>query len=497
MRDAVIVDVVRTPGGRRNGQLRDWHPASLAALTLDALARRTGIDAGIVEDVIMGCVMQVGDQAMNIARHAVLAAGWPESVPGTTIDRQCGSSQQAMHFAAQGVMAGQYDVVVAAGVESMTRVPMFSSFDETASPWPPEELARYEASGLPPQGVGAEMIAEKYGLGRRELDEFSAQSQERALAATDAGRFVDEIVPVPADFGHGVELLRRDEGLRPGTTVETLAALRPAFIEGGVVTAGNSSQICDGASAIVTGGASGIGRACARELSQLGAMVVVADLQKESGIEVAREIGGTFVRCDVTSEADAEAAVSTASSSGPLRVLVSCAGVGRPARTVDRHNVPIAQSDFEAVVRVNLFGTFNVLRLAAAAMALTEPIDNDGARGVIVNIASLAAFDGQTGQASYAASKGALVAMTLPLARDLAAIGVRVMTVAPGTIDTPIFGEGDRADAMKRNLVEAALFPKRMGSPEELAFAVVDCVTNPYLNAETIRVDAGARLPAK
>lgn len=205
-----------------------------------------------------------------------------------------------------------------------------------------------------------------------------------------------------------------------------------------------------GASAIVTGGASRIGRACAFELAKLGVRVVVADLQEQLGETIARKIGGDFVRCDVTSEADAIAAVSAASALGPLRVLVSSAGIGRPARTVGRGNVPIAQEDFDAVIRINLLGTFNVLRMAAAAMALTDPLDDDGARGAIVNVASLAAFDGQMGQASYAASKGGIVAMTLPLARDLAAIGVRVNSVAPGTIDTPIFGEGESADAMKR-----------------------------------------------
>jgi acetyl-CoA acyltransferase len=249
MIDAVLVDAIRTPGGKRGGQFRDWHPSSLAAYVLKSLLSRNQFDPTLIDDVIMGCVMQVGDQAVNIARNSVLAAGWPESVPGTTIDRQCGSSQQAMHFAAQGVMAGAYDVVVAAGVESMTRVPMGSSRAGIGNPWPPEELERYEATGLPNQGIGAEMIADEYGLSRRDLDAFAATSQHRAMTATLEGRFDNEIVPVPVDFGDGPELCTRDEGIREGTTVDTLGALKAAYKEDGKLTAGNSSQICDGASA--------------------------------------------------------------------------------------------------------------------------------------------------------------------------------------------------------------------------------------------------------
>ena len=251
MRDAVIVDAIRTPGGKRNGQFAEWHPASLAAHVLKALAERNNLDAALVDDVIMGSVMQVGEQALNIARSSVLAAGWPETVPGTTVDRQCGSSQQAMHFAAQGVMAGAYDIVVAAGVESMTRVPMGASIEGFASPWAPEQLDRYAATGLPHQGIGAEMVADEYGLTRRELDEFGALSQQRAAAATAEGRFENEIIPVPVSSGDAIELRVRDEGIREGTTVDTLAALKPAFKVDGKVTAGNSSQICDGASAVL------------------------------------------------------------------------------------------------------------------------------------------------------------------------------------------------------------------------------------------------------
>ncbi|MBO0729084.1 MAG: SDR family NAD(P)-dependent oxidoreductase [Acidimicrobiaceae bacterium] len=252
-----------------------------------------------------------------------------------------------------------------------------------------------------------------------------------------------------------------------------------------------------GASAIVTGGASGIGEACARQLADLGARVVVADLQEDKGKAVASDIGGVFVRCDVSSEEDAAAAVVAASEMGPLRALVNSAGMGRAARTVDRNNDPMPQETFEVVIRVNLLGTFNMLRQAAAAMAKTEPLDADGARGAIVNIASVAAFDGQIGQAPYSASKGGIVGMTLPIARDLSAIGVRVNTVAPGLIDTPIYGRGERADQFKAHLGESVLFPKRLGTTEELAFGVIECLTNPYLNGETIRLDGGIRLPPR
>jgi acetyl-CoA acyltransferase len=248
MIDAVIVDAVRTPGGKRNGQLKDWHPAALAAHVLKALETRNSLDPALVDDVIMGCVMQVGQQSLNIGRNAVLTAGWPESVPATTVDRQCGSSQQSMHFAAQGVMAGAYDVVIAAGVEVMTRVPMGSSIvKDMGFPFPKEMFDRYEATGLPPQGIGADMIAVEYGFSREDLDAFGAQSQQRAVVAAAEGRFDNEIVPVPIEDG----MATKDQGVRDGTTVETLAALKPAFKEDGLITAGNSSQICDGASAVL------------------------------------------------------------------------------------------------------------------------------------------------------------------------------------------------------------------------------------------------------
>ncbi len=253
MHEAVIVDVVRTPAGKRNGKLKDWHPADLGAHVLKALEERTGIDPAIVDDVVTGCVSQVGQQAFNLGRSAVLAAGWPESVPATTVDRQCGSSQQAIHFSAQGVMAGAYDVVVALGVEIMTTTPMGASGakGELGMPFGPKVFERYAETGLPPQGIGADMIADEYGITREDLDAFSAQSQQRAARATAEGRFENEIVPVPVEIDGEIEMFVHDEGIRPDTTSETLANLKPAFDENGKITAGNSSQISDGAAAVL------------------------------------------------------------------------------------------------------------------------------------------------------------------------------------------------------------------------------------------------------
>jgi acetyl-CoA acyltransferase len=252
MPTAVIVDAVRTPQGRRNGALKDVHPVDLAALTLDALVQRNDLDPDVVEDVIMGCVMQVGDQAVNVGRNAALAAGFPESVVGTTIDRQCGSSQQAAHFAAQGVIAGAYDVVIAAGVESMTRVPMGESIKPGSLPFGPKVLSRYqERGGLVPQGISAELIAEKWNISREDNDRFALESHLRAARATDEGRFEREIVPVEVTGEDGTRLFDRDEGIRPDTSLEKLAGLKPAFKPDGVVTAGNSSQISDGAAAML------------------------------------------------------------------------------------------------------------------------------------------------------------------------------------------------------------------------------------------------------
>ncbi len=261
MTTAVIVDAVRTAGGKRHGKLSGWHPVDLAAETLKALVERNDVDPALIDDVIMGCVMQVGAQAVNIGRNAVLAAGFPESVPATTVDRQCGSSQQALHFAAQGVMAGQYDVVIAAGIEVMSLVPMGASVGQGVGfPFGPTVAQRYEpVGGLVPQGISAELIADKWGLSREDLDRFSARSQQYAARATAEGRFEREIVPVPArhkdketgKVTESGELVTADEGIRPDTTAETLAKLKPSFKPDGKVTAGNSSQITDGASAVL------------------------------------------------------------------------------------------------------------------------------------------------------------------------------------------------------------------------------------------------------
>ena len=256
MTSAVIVDAVRTPGGRRNGKLRGWHAVDLAAEPLKALVERNDLDPAVVDDVIMGCVMQVGEQALNVGRNAVLAAGYPESVPATTIDRQCGSSQQAIHFAAQGVMAGAYDVVIAAGVEQMTHTPMGSSVvRDLGFPFGPQVMNRYaERGGLVSQGISAEMIADQWELSRQDLDSFGARSQQYAARAAAEGRFEREIVPVKVrdDEGQATdEVMSNDEGVRPDTTAEVLGNLKPAFKPDGKITAGNSSQITDGAAAVL------------------------------------------------------------------------------------------------------------------------------------------------------------------------------------------------------------------------------------------------------
>ncbi len=254
-----------------------------------------------------------------------------------------------------------------------------------------------------------------------------------------------------------------------------------------------------GASAIVTGGASGIGAATARLLAERGAKVVIADLQEEKGKQLAAEIGGSFCKVDVTKTEDIVDAVEMAKSMGPVRVLVNSAGIGWAQRTVGKDGSLESAANLDAfkkVVEINLIGSFDCIRVVGTAMSTTEPLD-DGERGAIVNIASVAAFDGQIGQASYSASKGGVVGMTLPIARDLSAIGIRVNTVAPGLIDTPIYGEGDASDAFKENLQKGVLFPKRLGYQDELASVVLECITNSYMNAETIRVDGGIRMPPK
>ncbi|MFZ0322720.1 MAG: thiolase family protein [Actinomycetes bacterium] len=253
MRDAVVVAALRTPVGRRNGVLSGVHPVDLSAVVLTALAQRCGLDPAQVDDVLWGCVSQAGEQTSNISRSAVLAAGWPESVPGVTIDRQCGSSQQALAFAAAGLVSGQYDLVVAGGVESMSRVPLGSSA-AGSDPFGTAVRARYAdalaSAGTTTfdQGVGAELIAARWGLGREKLDAFSLESHRKAAAASDAGAFADEIVPVPLSDGRVVVA---DEGIRRDTTAQRLSQLPTPFRDGGVVTAGSSSQISDGAAALL------------------------------------------------------------------------------------------------------------------------------------------------------------------------------------------------------------------------------------------------------
>ena len=251
MHEAVIVEAVRTPVGKKDGKLAGWHPVDLLAEVLTAAVDRSGIDPAQVEDHITGCVSQTGEQAINIARNAWLAAGLPEEVPAVTIDRQCGSSQQSAHFAAQGIMAGAYDLVVASGVESMTRVPMgITAQQGPGFPFSQKLMDRYEG-GLVPQGASAEIIAERWGLSREQLDDFGARSHERAAAATSDGKFDAEILPIKVEGESGSELFEHDEGIRFPVNREKMAALPTPFKDDGVVTAGNSSQISDGASALV------------------------------------------------------------------------------------------------------------------------------------------------------------------------------------------------------------------------------------------------------
>ena len=255
----------------------------------------------------------------------------------------------------------------------------------------------------------------------------------------------------------------------------------------------------NGASAIVTGGASGIGAAAARQLAAAGATVVVADLQADKGEALAAEIKGVFAQVDVTNTDQIAGAVKAAAEIAPLRAVVNSAGIGWAQRTIGRDGQIESAHDLEAfkrVIAINLIGTFDVVRQAATVMSRNEP-DADGQRGAIVNLASVAAFDGQIGQASYSASKGGVVGLTLPVARDLSASGIRLNTVAPGLIDTPIYGEGADAEAFKARLGESVLFPKRLGTPDELASMVLECLTNSYMNGETVRLDGGIRMPPK
>ncbi len=246
MAEAVIVEAVRAPVGKRNGGLSGVHPAELSAQVLNGLAQRAGIDPEIIDDVIWGCVMQAGEQALDIARTAVLTAGWPETIPGVTVDRQCGSSQQSVHFAAAGVVAGHYDAVIAGGVESMSRTPMGASLANGGNPYSANFKARYERT--PNQGIGAEMMATKWELTRTMLDQFSLDSHEKAGAAQDSGAFDDQIVGIKDADGN---VVLKDEGIRRGTTLEKMGQLKPAFSEDGVIHAGNSSQISDGSGALL------------------------------------------------------------------------------------------------------------------------------------------------------------------------------------------------------------------------------------------------------
>ena len=289
MAEAVIVDAVRTPigKGKPGGSLSQVHPVDLLAHTLRELVNRTGVDPAAVDDVIGGCVDQVGEQALNTTRWAVLSAGFPESVPATTVDRQCGSSQQAVHFAAQGIMAGAYDIVIACGIESMSRVPMGSNVLPGTDPFGPGVADRYP-EGLVPQGISAELIAAKWNLSRAELDEFSAASHHRAAAAQASGLFDAELTPVPVTGPDGVtRVVDRDEGIRPATTPEVLAGLNPAFFHptfarqfpqiGWQVTAGNSSPINDGAAALLLMSAEQAAALGLTPLARLHSFAVAAD----------------------------------------------------------------------------------------------------------------------------------------------------------------------------------------------------------------------------
>ncbi|MEU6996717.1 SDR family NAD(P)-dependent oxidoreductase [Nonomuraea sp. NPDC046570] len=254
----------------------------------------------------------------------------------------------------------------------------------------------------------------------------------------------------------------------------------------------------NGAAAIISGGASGLGEATARELARVGATAVIADLNEERGKALADELGGVFVKTDVSDEEQVQAAVDAAVGTGkPLRVVVNSAGIGWATRTVNRDGSPHDLASYRKVIEVNLIGTFNLMRIGAAAIAKTEPIDDDGQRGVVVNTASVAALEGQTGQVAYSASKGGIVGMNLPAARDLAAIGVRVNTICPGIIDTPIYGFSGNAEEFKAKLVAPVVFPKRMGRADEFAHLVRSLVENDYMNAEVIRFDGGIRFQPK
>lgn len=253
-----------------------------------------------------------------------------------------------------------------------------------------------------------------------------------------------------------------------------------------------------GSAAIISGGASGLGEATARDLAAAGVTVVIADLNEERGKAIAGELGGQFVKTDVSDEAAVTAAVEAAAAlDAPLRVVVNCAGIGWAERTVNRDGSPAGLAAYRKVIDINLIGTFNLMRIGAAAIARTEPVDSDGQRGVVINTASVAGIEGQTGQVAYSASKGGIIGMTVPAARDLAAIGVRVNTICPGIIDTPIYGTGPGTEDFKARLVAPVVFPKRMGTGAEFAHLVRALIENDYMNAEVVRFDGGIRFQPK
>jgi NAD(P)-dependent dehydrogenase (short-subunit alcohol dehydrogenase family) len=277
----------------------------------------------------------------------------------------------------------------------------------------------------------------------------------------------------------------RRVGLVAGRSTAALARYAPAMN-------------LNGTSAIVSGGASGLGEATARALAAAGATVVVADLNEAGGKLIADEINGLFARTDVSDEMSVQAAVDMAAAAGPpLRTAVSCAGIGWAARTLGRDGTPHDLASYQKVIAINLIGTFNVMRIAAAAMARTEPADADGQRGVIINTSSVAGIEGQTGQIAYSASKGGIIGMTLPAARDLSVVGVRVNTICPGIINTPIYGFSEDAEEFKARLVAPVVFPKRMGRPDEFASLVRALIENDYMNAEVVRFDGGIRFQPK
>jgi acetyl-CoA acetyltransferase family protein len=276
MREAVIVDAIRTPVGKRDGGLKGWHPVDLLAHTLKTIVQRNKLDPALIDDVVAGCVGQAGEQAFNVARNAVLAAGLPESVPGTTVDRQCGSSQQAAHFVAQGVIAGSYDIAIACGVECMSRVPMGSNGAGPGKPFGPMVAKRYN-NVVFNQGIGAEMMAERWKITREEADAFSLESHRKAARATEEGRFCQEITPVPVETENGIVQLNRDEGFRANASLEKMATLKTVFKPDGVVTAGNSSQISDGAAALLIMELATAGRLGLRPLARFAGFGLAAE----------------------------------------------------------------------------------------------------------------------------------------------------------------------------------------------------------------------------